>query len=386
MPSLLIVTTIPATQGFFLPYAKHFRGLGWRVDGMANGVSEDAKCTGVFDHVWDADLSRNPLDVRNLARAAGEIRNTVLREGYDIVHVHTPIAAAVTRFALRSLRRSGKPKVIYTAHGFHFYRGGPVIKNLIFRTVERLAGRWTDHLIVINDEDFEAALLNRIVPPQRLTHMFGVGVDTEAWSPDKIPDAEIAAVRRELGLKEADSLFSMIAEFNPGKRHRDLLEALKRADAPGAHVAFAGVGREQEHIRRLAKDLELTDRVHFLGFRHDIPALIMASVATVLPSEREGLPKSVMESMSLGVPVIGTNIRGISDLLTDGKGLLVPLGDISELAKALQWVLSHPLEAKAVGQRSRLLMPRLDLKRILTQHADLYDRLLKDSKTRQSAG
>src|SRR5207249_867737 len=124
----------------------------------------------------------------------------VAAEGYDLVHVHSPVAAFVTRMALRRMRRQGKPRVIYTAHGFHFYQGSPRVRGTLFRTLERLAGRWTDHLVVINREDEAAALKYGIVPPQRLRYMPGIGVDTQVYSAASVPAADIAAVRGELRL------------------------------------------------------------------------------------------------------------------------------------------------------------------------------------------
>src|SRR4051794_29163723 len=118
-----MVATVPMTlRGFLLPFAEHFRARGCRVDGLARGITGDADCVRGFDRVWDVDWSRNPLRLGQLFRTPAAIRELVVREGYDLVHVHTPIAAFLTRFALRGLRRQGRPRVIYTAHGFHFHQ------------------------------------------------------------------------------------------------------------------------------------------------------------------------------------------------------------------------------------------------------------------------
>ena len=122
MNKLLLVTTVPGTlRSFLLPFAAHFRRLGWQVDAMACGASASIECQQGFDRVWDVEWSRNPLDPRNLLAAPGVIREIVTRERYDLVHVHTPVAAFVTRYALKDLRRQTDTKIIYTAHGFHFW-------------------------------------------------------------------------------------------------------------------------------------------------------------------------------------------------------------------------------------------------------------------------
>jgi glycosyltransferase involved in cell wall biosynthesis len=385
LPRLLMVSTIPETlRGFLLPFVDHFRGLGFRVDAMAQGVGDCAECSNAFDHVWDVTWSRNPLDHRNLLAARRRVRDVVAEHDYDLVHVHTPVAGFVTRFALRRLRQTGQPRVIYTAHGFHFYRGVPQPRGAALRALEKLAAGWTDHLVVINREDQRAAC--RLLPRERVWHMPGIGVDLERYSPGAVAESEVAQVRRELGLSAEHRLFLMIAEFNAGKRHRDAVAALARQGRSEARLALAGTGPLMEETRRLARALGVADRVSFLGFRPDIPALVRASVAVVLPSEREGLPRSVMESLSLGVPVIGTRIRGILDLLEGGGGLLVPVGDVTALAEAMSRVLDHQAESREMGRRGRECMADFDLRKVIAMHEALYEAALRVPKTTAAAG
>ena len=197
MNRLLVITTVPASlRGFLLPFAYHFRAKGWWVDAMAQGVSTCAECLEAFDQVWEVEWSRNPLDPQNLSVAPRQIREVLAQGRYDLVHVHTPVAAFVTRYALNGFRKRGRPKVIYTAHGFHFYRGGALTKNAIFLSLEKLAGRWTDYLVVINREDEVAAKRYRIVPTERVRYMPGIGVDAECYSPSTIPEAEVVRAGR----------------------------------------------------------------------------------------------------------------------------------------------------------------------------------------------
>jgi glycosyltransferase involved in cell wall biosynthesis len=373
-----MVTTIPETfRAFLLPFADHFRRRGFRVDAMAQGVGGCAECSKAFDYVWDVVWSRNPLDHRNLLVACRRVRDLVAQQGYDLVHVHTPVAAFVTRLAVRGLRLTGRPRVIYTAHGFHFYRGGPQPRGAVLRALEKLAGRWTDHLVVINREDQQAAY--RLLPRERVWHMPGVGIDLERYSPAAVPESEVARVRQQLRLGPEHRLLLMVAEFNPGKRHRDAVAALARQGRAEARLAFAGTGPLMEETRQLAMALGVADRVCFLGFRPDIPSLVRASVAVVLPSEREGLPRSIMESLSLGVPVIGTRIRGIVDLLEGGGGLLVPVGDVVALAEAMTRVLDKPHEAREMGRRGRECMADFDLRKVIAMHEVLYDAALRSA-------
>ena len=162
---LLVVSTVPElVRNFLLPYADHYRAVGWEV-GVA--VGEPARFPEIrqhFDHVWDIPWSRSILSPSNLTMAAPSIRSLIRQVRPDLVHVHTPIAGFLTRAAVRSLPRRSRPLVVYTTHGFHFHPGGSVLPNALFLAAERAAARWTDCLTVINQTDEHAALRFRIVP------------------------------------------------------------------------------------------------------------------------------------------------------------------------------------------------------------------------------
>ena len=340
MPRLLIVSTSAVTlRAFLAPIAEHFRLQGWQVDALAQGATTCALCQQSFDHVWDVVWSRNPKQLQNLLIAPHQVRDAVEEGQYDIVHTHTPVASFITRYALRNTHGASCPTVIYTAHGFHFHSEKRFYKNIIFLSLERLAGKWTDYLVVINRDDEYAARRYKLVPQERVVYMPGIGIDLAQYSPAVVSDEETGRIRQELGLQKDEAFFLMIAEFNPGKRHGDAVKALKYLSRKQIHLVFAGTGPLMEQTRALANKLGLEDKVHFLGYRNDIPALLRASVASILPSEREGLPRSVMESLSLGVPVIGTDIRGIRDLLCDDTGIMVHVGDTKSLAEAMARVL-----------------------------------------------
>lgn len=342
-PKLLIATTIPATiRAFLLPYADYFRARGWTVDAMSRDLSSQEDLAEYFDDLIDVDWSRNPLDLGNLIGTPSKIARIVAERNYDIVHVHTPVAAFVTRFALRKLRRAGKPKIVYTAHGFHFYRGGPKVKNEVFRTLEKWAGKWTDRLIVINREDYEAAKEYRIVPENSLVLMPGIGLDFSKYDREQISREEILNVRTEIGLKEDDVLFSMIAEFNPGKRHCDAIAALAGTKNPKIHLAFAGDGPLKIKMQELSRVHGVQQRTHFMGFVKDPRPLMLASRSTINASEREGLSRSSMESACLGVPIIGTDARGVRDVVEPHRGLLYPVGDPLALRDAMLQMVEEP--------------------------------------------
>jgi glycosyltransferase involved in cell wall biosynthesis len=377
MNRLLMVTTIPATLiSFLLPFVKHLRSQGWQVDAMSCGVSSNSKCLQEFDRVWDVEWSRNPLDPRNLLATPGKIREIVMREKYNIIHVHTPVAAFVTRYALKDLRDRLGCKMIYTAHGFHFYNGGNPVKNQVFINLEKLAGNWTDYLVTINHEDKVAALQNRLVAPANTIYMPGIGVDLKYYNRHTVSESAVADVRQELGLGKNTPLFLSVAEFTTRKHHVDAIQAFAKLDRSDVHFAIAGTGPLMAKMRQLATELGVADRIHFLGNRPDIPVLMRAACANILVSAQEGLPRCVLESLALEVPTIGTKIRGTQDLLEGGCGLLIDVGDVAGLAAAMTWILDRPEDAAEMAKLAYERISTYDLEVIIQLHEQLYNQAL----------
>lgn len=374
---MLIVATIAgAIEDFILPFVYHYRRLGWQVDGIAVDITGNPACVAALNSVWDVPWSRNPLDPRNFINAVPRIQEIVIQGDYDLVHVHTPVAAFVTRYAIAQLKIKQKPQVIYTAHGFHFHQQGNPLTNLLFLNLERLAGRWTDYLITINREDEAAARKHHLLPDARIFYTPGIGLELDKYDPRQVNLEQTEAIRQELKLKPKDVLLLTVAEFTPNKRHRDQLLALKQLNRSEVHLALAGDGDTRPEIEQLAQKLDLQQQVHFLGFRYDIPALICSSKALLLTSGREGLPRSIMEAFCAATPVIGTKIRGIQDLLTDDCGLLVEVGNIEALSQAIAQIIDHPQQAAQMGANGRQKVVTYDVHHIIEQYTQIYHQAL----------
>jgi glycosyltransferase involved in cell wall biosynthesis len=372
VPRLLIVTTVSKTiRAFLLDFASYFRSNGWRVDAMARGVSQCSVCNAAFDGTYDVGWSRNPLNPMELLTAIRRVRQIVLNGRYDIVHVHTPVASFVTRLALRSLD-GHKPKIVYTAHGFHFHPAGNPVTNWIYAAIERMAARWTDRIVVINETDGRAASELGISPKERLHNVPGFWIDRKRFNPSSISALRIEEVRRRLKLTPSDYLLVMVAELSKRKRPGDALRAFAALKQPDTYLALAGDGPLLGELRQMAEDLGIGRRVLFLGHFEDIPALMKSSLATVLTSSQEGLPACVIESLSLGVPVIGTEIRGTSDLLRGGGGILAPLADVGALSAAMRRMLTQPEEVSAMGAVAGERFRELDWLTTATEYERIY--------------
>ncbi len=378
MKKILMVATIAGTlDGFMLPFVKHFRDLGWQVDALATEMDQNDRCKQEFDNVWSIPWSRSPFEPKNFTVAPSRVREVVIQGGYDLVHVHTPIASFVTRFALKEYWDQPKrPKIFYTTHGFHFHGQGNPITNAIYRKLEMIAGQWTDCLITINEDDRLAAEKYQIVPTEKIRYTPGIGVDTSFYDSSQFTDQEKQKVREDFSLADDDTLILSVAEFTPNKNHRSQLKALKSLNRPDIHIAFAGEGGNRADMEKLSVELGLQDQVHFLGYRRDIPLLISVSDSTVLTSEREGLPRSILEAFCLSTPVIGSNIRGIRDLLAGDCGVLVKYGDTEALAKAMAYIADNKDEAKAMGQRGKVKVGDYDIQKVVAMYDDFYHQAL----------
>ncbi len=371
--SALFVTTVPITlEAFLAPFAERFRAEGWRVDALANGATANPRIQRSFDEIHDVSWTRNPLDPGNLFGTVSRVRRIVAAGGYDIVHVHTPIAAFVTRYALRRARTRTGTRVIYTAHGFHFYEGQAPLPHALYRTMERVAAPWTDYLVTINQEDLEAARGLGGIDPRRVRYIPGIGVDTDTFAPGQDAEARLP-LRSALGVPPDAFMLTMVAEFGPVKRHAHLFEALARVRDPRIVLVLAGEGPLESGLREKAAAIGISDRIRWAGYRRDVPALLAASDALVLVSEREGLARSVLEGMAAGLPIIGTQTRGIADAVGPDAGWIVPKQDVAALAAAIDTAASSAEELGRRGAAARERAIReFSLPRIIDDYEELY--------------
>lgn len=368
---LLYVASVPLhLYTFWVPYVRHFRAKGWTVDGAAADISRFADLDGVFDNTFDVQFVRNPLEqpfaaLGRYASTIRYIRNLVFRGGYDIVHVNSMTATFMTRFALR--HHASKPQVIHTAHGFHFFKGNCWWRNALFRGWESVGSRWTDTLITINAEDYAAAQRFRGISADRVVLTPGIGVDLSLYCKRE------SRTRDELRLTPEQPLLLFVGEMIPRKRHADSIAALAQLARKDIHLAFAGNGEQEMRLRKHAFEAGLGERVHFLGFRKDIPELISAADALLLPSAREGLPRCILEAMSIGTPVIASEIRGNADLLSGGCGLLHAVGDTAALANCVVRLLEDKAAVRQMVTKAQERVRDFSLDKVIAAHERIYE-------------
>ena len=263
------------------------------------------------------DFSRKLSNIRKQFRSYRQIR-ALAAEKYDLVHCHSPICAALTRLVFRNQRKLGT-KVIYTAHGFHFFRGAPVKNWLLYFPVEWACARWTDILNTINREDYERA--KRWLKAGKIVYLPGVGIDLEKFKPEK---SSRQAVRMQLGIKENEKMLLSVGELSRGKNLGNVIKALWRLNDSSVRYIICGQGTCEKRWKDLAARLGIADQVIFLGYQENISEICQGADLFIFPSLREGLPMALLEAIATKTPVICSNIRGNRELVREKEFLFNP--------------------------------------------------------------
>lgn len=334
---ILYVTTIGSTMNFFKSLIKELIDKGYTVD-----IATNTKIKPVDDYykelgckIFDVDFTRDPKQIWKVKKGIGQIRRIVDKGEYDIVHCHTPVAAMCTRFACRKFRKTRNLKVIYTAHGFHFYTGAPKKNWLLYYPVEWLCSFMTDTLITINKEDFNRA--KKHFHAKKIEYVPGVGIDIDKFTNCKV---DVNEKRKELGIPNDAFLILSVGELNANKNHEVVIKALSKMNNSKIFYIIAGNGPLDIYLSKLIKSLNLSANVKLLGRRTDIAELCKASDMYIHPSKREGLGVAIMEAISCSLPCICSDIHGPRDLITNQK-YLFGIKDYNKIINLIQFFILH---------------------------------------------
>ncbi|MHA1564799.1 MAG: glycosyltransferase family 4 protein [Alphaproteobacteria bacterium] len=335
---------------FLLPLMQGLRAQGHEVVGICG---DGALLPGVRDHGFRVEtipFARSLSPRRNLA-AFRQLRTLFRRERFDMVHVHTPVAAAVGRFAAAA---TGVPKVVYTAHGFYFHEHTPNPKRAAFIAMEWVAGRFTDTLFTQAAED--AATAKRLALCRTGDVLpIGNGSDPALFHPDSGARQQIrAALQTDPDRIVIAAVGRLVAE----KGFPELVDAMRHVDAElwlvGERLASDHAAALNGVFKAVETDPVLRRRVRLLGYRTDIPGLLAAADIFTLPSHREGMPRSVIEAMLTGLPVVATDIRGTREEVVDNQtGYLVPVKNKGPLAAALNRLVADANLRQTMGMAGR---------------------------------
>lgn len=358
---LYAASTYSHLKNFHLPYIKAFHDAGWTVHAACGGEVRELP---FVDRTVTLPFTKRMASPANLS-AARTLSALIRAEGYDLISVHTSLAAFFTRLAVP--RFGARPRVIDTVHGYLFDEDTPFLKRALLLGAERMTAGVTDLVLTMNRWDYALASRRRL--GKRVVNTPGMGVDFSRF-PARTAEGSSAA-RRALGLSDGDFLLVYAAEFSPRKNQMFLIEALPDLP-PAVKYLLLGAGAEREACMAQAEALGVADRVYFPGHVDTAPYLAAADLC-ISSSRSEGLPFNLMEAMSVGLPIVATAVKGHLDLCTGraAEFLFAP-GDKGGFTDRVQRLYADPELCRVLSEHNRRAAEQYSLEAVYPRLLELY--------------
>lgn len=367
---LFVATVTKHINTFHIPYLKWFKEQGYEVH-VASKENENIE---YCDKHFEIPFERFPLKKQNI-KAYEQLKKIINENKYEIIHCHTPVGGVLTRLAARKARKKYNTKVIYTAHGFHFYKGAPLLNWIIYYPIEKICAKWTDCIITINKEDYELAK-NKLKKATSVEYVHGVGVNTKKFL-ENISNEQKKKIEKELQIKEKDYILLYTAEISVRKNQLMLIDVVKELKQRNRNVILLLAGKDSMNgvCQAYAEKLDITDRIRFLGYRKDINILMKFANLAVSTSRQEGLPVNIMEALCSGLRVVATNCRGNGELINEKNGKLIPLNDVKQMANAIEQEIE-----KIIVKRENYLDMKYEISNVLKEYETIYKRYEEKKK------
>lgn len=364
---LFVATVTKHINAFHIPYLRMLKEKGYEVHVASNGTEKIEYC----DKHFNLNFARFPLKLQNY-NVYKKLKDIIEENDYTIIHCHTPVGGVLTRLAAKKVRKIGT-KVIYTAHGFHFYKGAPMFNWLVFYPIEKWLSKYTDILITINEEDYSIA--NEKFKAKNVFLVHGVGVNKNRF------DFEMSAeeknkFKERLGFQNNDFIIIQVGELNKNKNQLMSIKAMREVvkEKQNIHLLLVGEGKLEKFYMEKIQKYNLQNNVHLLGYRDDIQKLLRISNLLLSLSFREGLPVNVIEAMSCKLPIIVTNCRGNRDLITDCKnGYIINQKDIKDLVSCIKKLYTKKGNSKILGQASYKKAKKYWLDEVIKEYEKIYN-------------
>lgn len=375
--ALMLSSVASMIDQFNMENIKILKNLGYEVHVLANfsfGNTTSDERTKEFKKeledmgikVYNVPIPRKITAIKEMVSSYKKIKEICKENKYDILHCHSPIGGVLARLAFKEFRKTGG-KLIYTAHGFHFFKGAPIKNWLIFYPIEKFCSRYTDCLITINKEDYKRA---QKFKAKEVKYIPGIGIDTEKIKNIK-RDREVL---KKFGIKNEVVLVS-VGELSDRKNHKVILEALEKIEDDYIYI-ICGQGEKKEELVNLSKKLKIQNKVKFLGYRQDVKEILKASDIFCFPSKQEGLPVALMEAMASGLPVVCSNIRGNSDLIEEKKGgYLLEYDNSYEFLLKIHELINNDSLRKEMGEFNLEKIKEFDRKKVNNLMGEIYSGL-----------
>ena len=356
---------------FHIPYLKMFKEMGYETAVAARNDYENPDDCHIpyCDHFIDIPFQRQPFHRDNI-QCYKKLKAIIDEGDFSIVHCHTPVGGVLGRLAARKARKNGT-RVIYTAHGFHFYKGAHIKYWLLFYPIEKLCSHFTDVLITINKEDY--ALAQKKMKAKCVKYVPGVGVDLNKFCKSAI---DKSAKRKELGIQEDSLVLLSVGELIHRKNHITSIQAVADMDA---YYLIAGEGELRQRLQISIDRMANKDRIKLLGYRSDVADLYKAADIFVFSSYQEGLPVAVMEAMASGLPCVVSQVRGNTDLLENAEGgFLCNPQDVSEFAAKLNILATDTELRERMGRNNLTAIQKFSIETVLREMRKIYDAEISD--------
>ncbi len=342
---VLFVANHKGFSKFNAPYMAWFKSQGWVVDNASPGIE-----IGEVDNQYDVCIERSPFSLKNI-KAIFQLKKIIDKNNYDIIHVHTPMGGVVGRLAAMTARKKGT-KVVYTAHGFHFFKGAPILNWIIFFPIEKLLAPFTDTLVTINQEDYNRAKKLHLAK-HNIFHIDGVGVNLNNFK--QYSSDEKIEIRKKLGLGKDDFVALYTAQFIARKNHSFILRYLPQIieKVPNFKLILAGNGPLWEDCKEMVNKNDLNEHVIFLGGRSDIPDLCGMADIHVSSSQQEGQGINNIEAMAAGCPLVVSDVRGHKDVCIEGQnGFRFKFDEPEKLINSIYYLSSNPELYNSISQNN----------------------------------
>lgn len=287
-------------------------------------------------------INTNPLHSGN-RDAYRQLLKIIEKHRIEAVVCSTPIGGALARLAAKKKHIS---PVLYEAHGFLFFKGAPLINRTIYKWEEDILAHYTDVLITITEEDYQAAQKLKLRSGRKPYLVHGAGVKVGVTV-----NVDRAEKRKSIGVPEDAFVIVSAGELNKNKNTKVIVRAIK--DIKGAHYVACGVGPEKEKLEKLADELGVSDRFHLMGYRTDMPEIMACADVFTMMSFREGMPRALLEAMDLGLPCVGSDTRGIRDLIDSEGGYICKPNDADAFTEAFRILQADPDKRITMGEHNR---------------------------------
>lgn len=379
MKRILISSTDVMMYLFLMPHIKYLTNENYHID-VACSSADEYKSEGyekiirdqlpVNSRYFAISSVRSPYSVSNV-KGFRQLRAIIEDNDYDLVWTNEPVMGVITRLAASKFRKNGL-KVLYLAHGYHFFKGAPAL-NWIYYPVEKFCSYLTDLMVMINLEDFEFS--KRHFSGNQVRHIDGIGFDVAKYGDVCV---DVVEKRKELGVGSDEILVLSVGELMTRKNHEVIIEAIARANNLRIKYVICGIGDRLEFLVNLAKKLGISDRVSFIGLRYDIPEVLKAADIFAHPSKREGLGIAPLEAMASGLPIVTSNIQGIKDYSVNGlTGFVLAPSDIDGFSSAICALVGDAGLRKQMGEHNTQVVTKWSIENSTAQVGRIIQGLVR---------